>query len=107
MQGTTLQSTIKARHKALLAAWPNALVSIRVGDFYEFYGEQAKTVAAALQITLTGRSLNGTERTPMAGFPFHNAPRYIAQLEAQGHTVVTDEGPSREEYQRFLNRGGN
>lgn len=54
-------------------------VIYRVGDFYEILGDNAKTVADALELTLISRS-SGKERVPMVGFPYHIAQSYIAQL---------------------------
>lgn len=51
----------------------------RIGDFVEFFDDDARLVATTLQITLTSR--NGR---PMCGIPCHSAGRYIADLEASG-----------------------
>jgi len=66
---------------------PGALLLMRVGDFYEAYGEDAETIAAALQITLTGRDDQG-ERVAMAGVPHHAVERYVARLVRLGHRVA-------------------
>ncbi|MBS1724074.1 MAG: DNA mismatch repair protein MutS [Armatimonadetes bacterium] len=70
------------------AAHPGALVAMRVGDFYEFYGEDAETAAAALEITLTGREDAENGRIPMAGVPFHSVEKYLSRLVSQGHKVA-------------------
>jgi DNA mismatch repair protein MutS len=67
---------------------PGVLLAMRVGDFYEFYGEDAETAAQALQITLTGRDDGPGNRIPMAGVPFHSVEKYLARLIAQGHKVA-------------------
>lgn len=69
-------------------AHPGVLVAMRVGDFYEFYGEDAETAAAALEITLTGREDGSNGRVPMAGVPFHSVEKYLARLVAQGLKVA-------------------
>ncbi len=66
---------------------PGVIMAIRVGDFYEFYGEDAETAATALEITLTGRE-DGGQRIPMAGVPYHSVEKYLARLIAQGHRVA-------------------
>lgn len=66
---------------------PGVLLAMRVGDFYEFYGEDAETAARDLDITLTGRD-DGGERVAMAGVPFHSVERYLARLVSQGHRVA-------------------
>jgi DNA mismatch repair protein MutS len=67
--------------------YPGTLLAMRVGDFYEFYGEDAETAARDLQITLTSRD-DGGERMPMAGVPFHSVEKYLAKLVSLGHKVA-------------------
>ncbi|MFZ4507976.1 MAG: DNA mismatch repair protein MutS, partial [Fimbriimonas sp.] len=69
------------------AEHPEALVAMRVGDFYEFYGPDAEQAAAALEITLTGRD-DGGERIPMAGVPFHAFEKYLSRLLRLGLRVA-------------------
>lgn len=71
---------VKAEH-------PGVLLAMRVGDFYEFYGQDAVTAATALEITLTGRD-DGGERVAMAGVPHHSVEKYLARLVAQGFKVA-------------------
>ena len=67
---------------------PGVLLAMRVGDFYEFYGEDAEIAAAALEITLTGREDAGNGRIPMAGVPFHSVEKYLARLLHKGLKVA-------------------
>ena len=73
---------------AAKAEHPGVILAMRVGDFYEFYGEDAETAAAALEITLTGREDGGNGRIPMAGVPFHSVERYLARLLQKGFKVA-------------------
>jgi DNA mismatch repair protein MutS len=66
---------------------PGVLLAMRVGDFYEFYGEDAETAAHALEITLTGRE-DGGNRIPMAGVPYHSVEKYLARLLQKGLKVA-------------------
>ncbi|MHB8636609.1 MAG: DNA mismatch repair protein MutS [Fimbriimonadaceae bacterium] len=70
------------------AEHPGVLLAMRVGDFYEFYGDDAEVAASALEITLTGREDAGNGRIPMAGVPFHSVEKYLARLIAQGYKVA-------------------
>ncbi|MBS1702227.1 MAG: DNA mismatch repair protein MutS [Armatimonadetes bacterium] len=72
--------TAKAEH-------PGVLLAMRVGDFYEFYGEDAETAASALEITLTAKA-DGGDKIPMAGVPFHSVERYLARLLQKGYKVA-------------------
>lgn len=67
---------------------PGVLMAIRVGDFYEFYGEDAETAARALEISLTGREDGSNGRIPMAGVPFHSVEKYLARLVQKGFKVA-------------------
>jgi DNA mismatch repair protein MutS len=67
---------------------PGVLLAMRVGDFYEFYGEDAELAAAALEITLTGREDAANGRIPMAGVPFHSVEKYLAKLLHKGMKVA-------------------
>jgi DNA mismatch repair protein MutS len=73
---------------AAKAEHPGVLLAMRVGDFYEFYGEDAETAAAAIEITLTGREDGGNGRIPMAGVPFHAVEKYLARLLQKGLKVA-------------------
>ncbi len=72
---------------ALKAEHPGVLMAIRVGDFYEFYGEDAEKAAASLEITLTARD-DGGDRMPMAGVPHHAFEKYLAKALSQGIKVA-------------------
>jgi DNA mismatch repair protein MutS len=73
---------------AIKAEHPGVLLAMRVGDFYEFYGEDAETAAAAVEITLTGREDGANGRIPMAGVPFHSVEKYLARLVQKGLKVA-------------------
>jgi DNA mismatch repair protein MutS len=69
------------------SAYPDALIAMRVGDFYEFYGEDAETAARALEITLTGKDDGANGRLAMAGVPYHSLEKYLSRLVGQGFKV--------------------
>ncbi len=73
---------------AAKAEHPGVLLAMRVGDFYEFYGDDAVTASRELEITLTGREDGGNGRLPMAGVPFHSVEKYLARLLAKGLKVA-------------------
>jgi len=66
---------------------PDVVLLMRVGDFYEAYGDDAETIARELEITLTGREV-GDVRVPMAGVPHHAMERYVARLIGKGYKVA-------------------
>jgi len=66
--------------------YPNHLIAYRMGDFYEFFYDDAVRVSSLLGITLTQRKL-GSDAYPLAGIPYH-AGSYIKNLVNLGQTVV-------------------
>jgi len=77
-----------AQYNAVKAQYPDALVMMRMGDFYEMIGEDAERAAPVLEITLTSRPISKGERVPLCGVPYHAADRYIAKLIAGGFRVA-------------------
>ena len=75
---------IKSRH-------PNAILLFRMGDFYETFGDDAKTVSRVLGITLTKRGNGGAEDVPLAGFPHHALDNYLPKLVQAGLRVAVCE----------------
>ena len=68
---------------------PDIILLMRVGDFFEAYGDDAEIIARELEITLTGREDKmAGERIPMAGVPYHAVERYIARLIQRGLKVA-------------------
>ena len=57
---------------------PDAILLFRMGDFYETFYEDAKTVSRVLGLTLTARSKNANEPIPLAGVPYHAIDGYVA-----------------------------
>jgi len=66
---------------------PDVVLLMRVGDFYEAYGDDGEIIARELEITLTGREVAGA-RIPMAGVPHHAMERYVARLIGKGYKVA-------------------
>jgi len=69
----------------------DCILLYRLGDFYEMFFEDAKTVSRELELTLTGRDCGLEERAPMCGVPFHSAEGYIARLIQKGYKVAVCE----------------
>jgi DNA mismatch repair protein MutS len=67
-----------------------AILLFRVGDFYETFADDAKLVSEELGITLTKRN-NGSDQTPLAGFPYHALDTYLPKLVKKGYRVAVCE----------------
>ena len=68
----------------------DALLLFRMGDFYELFFEDAKTVSRVLGLTLTSRD-KGENAIPMAGFPYHQLESYLGKLIASGFRAAVCE----------------
>src|ERR1700730_15064145 len=73
------------------ARYADPILLSRVGDFYEAYGDDAKTVAQTLQIALTSKEAGGGQRVAMAGVPYHALDGYLAKLVARQCIVALAE----------------
>jgi DNA mismatch repair protein MutS len=71
--------------------YPDALLFFRMGDFYEFFYDDAVEASRLLELTLTSRSKDAEVPIPMAGVPHHAATGYIARLLELGRKVAVCE----------------
>lgn len=72
---------------------PDAILLFRVGDFYEIYGEDAKSASDTLGLTLCRRIVGGDEGNAisLAGFPHHALDSYLPKLVRAGFRVAITE----------------
>ncbi|MDO4617021.1 MAG: DNA mismatch repair protein MutS [Lachnospiraceae bacterium] len=68
--------------------YSDCILFYRLGDFYEMFFEDAKTVSSELELTLTGKDCGLEERAPMCGIPYHAAEVYIQKLIEKGYKVA-------------------
>ncbi len=62
---------------------PEDLIAYRMGDFYEFFYNDAERISKLLGITLTKRG-----EVPLAGIPHHSGHNYFNNLMNLGETLV-------------------
>lgn len=74
----------KSRH-------PDALVFMRVGDFYELFNEDAIEGSRLLGLTLTARNNGGARDVPLAGVPAKARDEYVERLVRMGRRVAVCE----------------
>ena len=85
---------IKERH-------PDDMVLYQMGDFFELYGEDAKTAAAELDLNLTTRAIPGGGRVEMCGFPANRLEQVVEQLRDKHDVTISavpEGGKERQEY---------
>jgi DNA mismatch repair protein MutS len=79
---------IRRQYLKVKQRYPEALVLFRLGDFYETFDDDARTVSKELEIVLTSREMGKGNRIPMAGIPYHALDNYLARLVNHGHKVA-------------------
>jgi DNA mismatch repair protein MutS len=72
------------QYRAAKLLHPNMLLLFRMGDFYEFFEQDAEIAATTLGLTLT--AARGFKA--MAGFPHHQLNAYLHRLLQAGHEVA-------------------
>ena len=68
---------------------PDNLVLYQMGDFYELYGEDARTAAAELDLNLFSRSIPGGGRVEMCGFPATQLEQTVERLRDKHDVTVS------------------
>ncbi len=91
---------------AIKATYPETLLLMRVGDFYETYGEDAVKSSKALGIVLTHRSNGMAADVELAGFPHHALDTYLPKLVRAGYKVaVCDQLEDPKMTKKLVKRG--
>lgn len=78
------------QYRQIKVQYPDTILFWRLGDFYETFDEDAKLVAATLDVTLTFRQ----KTIPMAGVPYHAVESYVQRLLQLGYRVAIAEQTS-------------
>ena len=81
-------SPMMQHYVATKEEYKDCILFYRLGDFYEMFFEDAKTVSEELELTLTGKDCGLEERAPMCGIPYHAAEVYIGRLIEKGYKVA-------------------
>ncbi|KKK46426.1 MAG: DNA mismatch repair protein MutS [Candidatus Lokiarchaeum sp. GC14_75] len=67
--------------------YPEHLLAYRMGDFFEFFYDDAERISKLIGITLTKRKI-GNDSYPLAGVPHHAVTNHFTNLINQGQTIV-------------------
>lgn len=85
-------SPLCAQYMKYRECYPETVIVMRVGDFYEVFGEDSVTLSKELDLTLTSRDSGGEKRMPMIGFPYHRCDTYFNKIrEMHDFTVIENE----------------
>jgi len=92
---------IVGEYLALTSETDADLLAMQCGDFYEFFDEDAETVADELDLKVSQKSSHGSSY-PMAGVPLDDLTPYLSALVERGYRVAvadqyeTEDGHARE-----------
>ncbi|MBO5042582.1 MAG: hypothetical protein J6D87_06410 [Clostridia bacterium] len=87
---TPVISPLWTRYQGYQQEHPEAVIAMRIGDFYEIFGESAENASKPLELTVVSRDFGLSERVPMIGFPYHRADAYIEKLRAFTDVAVIE-----------------
>ncbi|MCX8278248.1 MAG: DNA mismatch repair protein MutS [Dehalococcoidia bacterium] len=76
------------------AKYPDSLLLIRMGDFYEAFDDDAHTLSKVLGITLTARESGAGGKAPLAGIPHHALDNHLGTLVSAGLKIAIAEQTS-------------
>ena len=84
-------SPLFQKYMAIQNQYPDYVVCMRIGDFYEVFGYGAVQVSELIELTLTSRDMGLKHRVPMVGFPYYRADDYYDKLIDKGLTLIIAE----------------
>ena len=87
-------NSVKERHS-------DDLILYQMGDFFELYGEDAKTAAVELELNLTTRAIPGGGRVEMCGFPANRLEQVVEQLRDKHDVTISAVPEGGRERQEF------
>ena len=76
-------------YKDTQESYPDSLVFIKLGDFYEAFNETANIIAKEMNLTLTKKDL-GSIKVDLAGFPYHVKEDYIAKVKDKYNCIIIE-----------------
>lgn len=81
-------SSIISEYIKLKKKYNDCLLFYRLGDFYEFFFEDAVIVSKELNIVLTKRGKHNGVDVPMSGVPVHRSDEYLMRLVKNGFKIA-------------------
>ena len=86
-----MTTPMRQQYLSIKSQYPDCILLFRLGDFYETFDDDAKTVAKVCDVVLTSRPVGNDQRVPLAGVPYHAVDYYIAKLVEAGYRVAIAE----------------
>ena len=85
-------------------AHPDSIVLYQVGDFFEMYGENARTAAPLLELNLSTRAIPDVGRVDFCGVPAHALDQTIEKLRASYDVTLAPFDETARERQTYTMR---
>jgi DNA mismatch repair protein MutS len=86
------ETPVRRQYQRLRAQHPGCLLLFQLGDFFESFEEDARTLARVCAVTLTSRELGKGDRVPLAGIPITRLEHYLSRLvEAGVHVAIAEQ----------------
>src|SRR5262245_9061097 len=86
------ETPIRRQYERLRAQHPGCLLLFQLGDFFESFEEDARTLSRVCAVTLTSRELGKGDRVALAGIPITRLEHYLARLvEAGVHVAIAEQ----------------
>ena len=70
-------------------SYSDSLVFIRLGDFYEAFGESANIISKEINLMLIKRDFDSI-KVDMAGFPYHIKDDYLAKVKDKYNCIIIE-----------------
>jgi DNA mismatch repair protein MutS len=83
-----VRTPLMEQYLKIKAEYQDTILLYRMGDFYETFYDDAKTISKELGIALTKRAHGKSADVPLAGFPYHALDNYLYKLVQVGHRVA-------------------
>lgn len=98
-------SPLYTKYMALVEKYPTTLIALRVGNFYEIFGDATERVAEKLELTLTSRDFGLEERVSMVGFPYHRVDVYRDKIRQFSSIAIAESDDSIQFFLQFQKDG--
>ncbi len=86
-----MTTPMRQQYLAIKKQHADCILFFRLGDFYETFDDDAKTLARVCDVVLTSRPVGNDQRVPLAGVPYHSIDGYVARLIGAGYRVAIAE----------------
>ena len=98
-------SPLYQKYMAIQNQYPEHIICMRVGDFYEVFGYGAVQVSELIDLTLTSRDMGLKHRVPMVGFPYHRVDVYRDKIRQFSSIAIAESNDNIQFFLQFQKDG--